>query len=112
MTKIFKVRKFFRLLFPISERPTLQIGGRSFKVVEISEGGCKTAGGAAASDVLGGLGADVTGFIELSDGDRIDVSGKILRLDADDSVAITFDNGPTFAKMMGVHRAIIAKYSV
>ena len=112
MTKIFKVRKFFRLLFPISERPTLQIGGRSCKVVEISEGGCKTAGGAAAIDVLGGLGADVTGFIELSDGDRIDVSGKILRLDADDSVAITFDNGPTFAKMMGVHRAIIAKYSV
>ena len=112
MSKTIKERKFFRLVFPVAERPILQVGDRSFQIFEISEGGCKAAGGADAIDVLGGLGADVTGFIELSDGDRIDVSGKILRLDADDSVAITFYNGPTFAKMMGVHRAIIAKYSV
>ena len=78
------------------------------KVVVIGGG----TSGLNAARMATGLGADVTGFIELSDGDRIDVSGKILRLDADDSVAITFYNGPTFAKMMGVHRAIIAKYSV
>ena len=68
--------------------------------------------GQHAVNTLGGLGHDVAGFIELSDGDRIEFSGKILRLDSDGSFAIVFYNGPTFAKMMRVHRDIIAKYSV
>lgn len=112
MKKSIVERKFFRLVFPVAERPALQVGDSSFKILEISEGGCKAGGVLEDIKVLGGLGAGISGVISFSGGERIEVSGKILRVDPDRSFAIVFSNGPTFAKMMEVHREIIARYSV
>ncbi len=112
MSKAIIEREFFRLVFPIAERPTLELKGRSLTILEISEGGCKAAGDLNDINVLGGLGVAVAGVIRFSGGERIEVAGKILRADQDGSFAIVFSNGPTFANMMVLQREIIAKYSV
>ena len=69
-------REYFRLQYPVIDRPKLQLNGRDFQVFEISEKGLQFA---HADKFAFPMGAAVSGLITFHDGQTVSVSGKFVR---------------------------------
>ena len=65
-------RKYFRIEYPASIRPTLKIRKHEFEIVDISEKGVKFSAGKEIK-----FGRWVTGNVTFHDGQAIDIEGRI-----------------------------------
>lgn len=98
-------RAFYRLKFPERERPTLVIAGVSFRVIDLSEGGCRFYSANCSLQPNQAF----EGTLLLRDGSRQSVTGAILRR-ADQMVQVRFTIGLDQHTMVALQRDIARRY--
>jgi hypothetical protein len=72
-------REYFRLPYPITSGAALAVDGANYKVAEVSERGLRVVSGVGRFPVE----ATITGTLTLATGVRCQVTGTVLRIDAD-----------------------------
>ena len=80
-------REYYRVEYPRKYRPNLTLGGKAYKVINISESGVRF-GGAEPKTFRVGQAVDFN--IRFRDGDTVDLWGKVVRVDRA-TVAIRLD---------------------
>ncbi|MCA9264291.1 MAG: PilZ domain-containing protein [Planctomycetales bacterium] len=100
-------RRFFRLAYPLSDRPQLLLDGRNYEVSEISERGLRIYCTQTSKFEVGQC---VEGVIIFHDGESAKISGTVGRL-SDIEVVVVRVEGVTFARMVDEQRHLINKYS-
>lgn len=98
-------RRFFRVRYPSTERPVLEIGGIPFDVSELSEGGLRAGGSAAHLTEA----SDVHGTLRLLSGKSFEITAAFARIDGSELVFEDLE-GVSFAEMMHEQRYLIRKY--
>jgi len=99
-------REFYRLWYPVAERPSLRIGDQEFDVSEVSEAGARIV---IASQVVLGEADGFTGTITFRSGERESVEGTILRSSENEIVA-NLTSGISLKRMMAEQIRIRQKY--
>jgi hypothetical protein len=100
-------RAFYRIRFPISERPRLQIADASHDVVDCSEAGVRYLIG---SGPLPDIGAEVAGTVMFTREGPLDVAGKVVRVQGR-TVALHLDRaGIPLAVIMAEQRYLRLHY--
>lgn len=102
-------REYFRLIYPVNDRPTIEIEGEKYSVMDLSEEGVRFG---HAPTVCLGIGSVVRGTIEFRDGSKEQVVGKIIRI-VEEKPAFTvmqLTAGLPMKRMMDEQRALIRKY--
>jgi hypothetical protein len=99
-------RQYFRLRYPLAAQPTLRVGGQTFAVTELSEGGMRIIAGPA-----GRIAPEwnVRGELRLATGDTVPVEGSVLRID-DAHVVVKLDRGPSYKDMLAEQRYVAQRY--
>jgi hypothetical protein len=100
-------RTFFRLEYPLGERPSLLLDGVAHPVVDLSERGVRFVLAEASLEV----GAEVFGTIRFRDGSECRVTGKVARVRGDHPhCALRLDGGVPLPKILAEQRYLIQKY--
>ena len=105
-------RKYYRLPYPDSIMPTIQIGESEYLVPEISEGGlrirqCRRVDSSPFLEFE--VGEEVTGTITFDDGDTVCITGVIFRRDKEEYVIAPLD-GITFRRVVLEQRRILHRF--
>ena len=98
-------RTHFRLEYPKPDRPTIQIDGTTFEILDLSEKGCRFA----VTSIFSSAKATIRGTLRFKDGKTCDVVGHILR-STDDSCVLVLNKGVPLAKMHEEQMILIRKY--
>lgn len=101
----FNQRRYFRLAYPVSLMPTMQIGERRFRVSEISEGGIRIC---CTNRWEFKVKEEVTGELSFVDGDAIAIEGVVLRYDRRDFVIAPIE-GISFKHVVAEQRRVLAE---
>ena len=99
-------REYYRVEYPLNDRPALLSMDDEFEVVDISEGGLKFK--VEASEHFS-VGDELGGKIKFSDNYTFDCKGKIIRID-DDNVAINYAHHLPLERVRLEHLLLIKKY--
>ena len=99
-------RRYYRLEYPIAERPTVRYKGRDYRVSEVSEGGVKIL---LDRNCVVQAGQIFAGVIRFKDGGIIPVVGVVLRLDKREMV-VKLTIGISFNRMLSEQVRIRNKY--
>ena len=99
-------RKFFRIRYPVRERPRLRILAETFSVIDTSESGLLFL---SSTLPRFNLDHEVSGQLIFQDGHRIKIRGKVVRRNKN-QYAMALDDGIPLPNMMAEHLAILAKY--
>lgn len=102
-------RRHFRLRYPISVRPPIEIDGNVFSVVDLSEGGLKFHGSRSTYPAAG---TNVVGKIQFSDGTRAEVRGQMVRVTVGGDCVLQLTQGVPLARMMDEPRNMIRKHRI
>lgn len=89
-------RAHFRLHYPVLDRPLWHYNGRTYEVIEISERGAQVRFGAGLPQRLD---EPLAGKIRFSDGEEIEVAGKLLRK-IDGGIVVILSKGISFRRML------------
>ena len=87
-------RKYFRLKYPVAERPVIRSEDREFEVSEISEGGARIVVAGQGSFEPG---QPFSGTILFADGEEVDIRGIVLRHYTDE-IAVRLSVGISFKR--------------
>src|SRR4051812_2123213 len=79
-------RAVYRVVYPVRERPTLQVGSESFSVMDCSELGLRYQ---VQEAHLPTLGATVSGILHFRRGAEVPVTGEVVRVESG-TVAVWF----------------------
>ena len=99
-------REFYRLTYPLSGRPELVVEGKTFPVVDISEGGMRLQVQQAEMQSWP-VGEAVCGHVRFSDGESFQVAGEIVRHSDISGVfhcAVSLSKGIPYARMLAEQR--------
>ena len=101
-------RKFFRIRYPVEDRPRLRVLAETFSVVDTSETGLLFV-----SQTLPrfDFNQEVSGQIVFKNGQRLKIRGRVVRRDKNE-YAMELNDGIPLPKMMAEHLALLAKYPV
>ncbi len=99
-------RQYFRLRYPLAAQPTLRVGGLTFAVTELSEGGMRLIVGPAGRIAPTW---DVRGELRLATGSTVAVEGSVLRID-ESHVIVKLDRGPSYKDMLAEQRYVAQRY--
>lgn len=99
-------RQFFRLRYPIAERPTIELQGESYQVCEISEEGARLLFRSAKPVSFG---ETMTGTIHFFDSEDVDVEGIPLRQHGCE-VALKLTKGLSLKRMTDEQLHLLEKY--
>ena len=99
-------REYYRVEYPLNDRPALLSMDDEFEVVDISEGGLKFKVGVSEHFAVGD---ELGGTIKFSDNHTFDCKGKIIRID-DDNVAINYAHHLPLERVRSEHLLLIQKY--
>lgn len=89
-------RKYFRLKYPVAERPIVRSEDSEYEIAEISEGGARViVAGQGSFDA----GQPFSGTILFADGEEVDIRGIVLRCEGDE-VAVRLSIGISFKRMV------------
>jgi hypothetical protein len=99
-------RNYFRLKYPVAERPAVRYKGRDYRVSEISEKGIKILRDKEFTVQAGQYFAGVVRFI---DGGTVPIVGAVLRFD-DQEVVVALTKGISLGRMTAEQRHIRQKY--
>jgi hypothetical protein len=98
-------RALYRVVYPLEERPTIAVGLSIFEVIDCSESGiCYELSDQAAP----AEGASVTGKLRFRSGERLEVTGEVIRASAG-IVALALDPPLPFARILAEQRYLRAK---
>lgn len=100
-------REYYRVEYPMNDRPALLSRDDEFEIIDISEGGLKFKKDSntdfSVGDVLGGT-------IKFSDNYFFKCMGKVVRID-DDNVAINHTHHLPLERIRAEHLLLIQKYN-
>ncbi len=99
-------REFYRLWYPVAERPRLQIGDHKFDVSEVSEAGARIV---ISAPVGLNDSESFTGTITFRSGETDNVAGTILRSSESEIVA-NLTAGISLKRMMAEQIRVRQKY--
>ena len=104
-------REFFRVVYPVTDRPTLEIDGKEYQIVDLSEFGIKFF-----THSVGAFYANLPVRIQITfhDGKTLNLLGTILRLEGEGeeeeiAVILLSKEIPT-SRIMKEQRYLINKY--
>ena len=105
-------RQYYRLPYPDSVMPTIQIGESEYLVPEISEGGlrirqCRRVDSSPFLEFS--VGDEVTGTIMFDDGEVVCISGIVFRRDKEEYVIAPLD-GISFKRIVLEQRRILKQF--
>ncbi len=96
----FSRRQLYRVVYPLSERPTFEVGRFVFEVVDCSERGLRYEVKDRRMPVVG---SQIAGRIAFRRGDEIAVTGEVIRA-RDGTVVLELDPPIPFADIMAEQR--------
>ncbi|MFZ9888488.1 MAG: PilZ domain-containing protein [Myxococcota bacterium] len=102
-------RQHYRVRYPPAERPNVEIGGKFYPVLDLSESGLRFVAGAEPGFAMGTV---VEGALALpAPCVKRKLKGRVVRLDHENNVAIRFDPlfQMPFAMMITEQRRLIAQ---
>ena len=89
-------RKYYRLKYPVAERPIIRSGDQDYEISEISEGGARiVVAGAGPFEP----GEPFSGTVLFADGEEVEIRGIVLRHDTDE-IAVRLSIGISFKRMV------------
>jgi hypothetical protein len=100
-------RRYFRLQYPLSDRPSLSLDGHAFEVSELSEGGLKLF---LDGDYRFYAGQSIEGIITFHDESVTIVRGVVSRA-SDVEVVVVNLEGISFNRMVIEQQQLIRKYT-
>lgn len=89
-------RAHYRVTYPISERPTLEIGRITYDILQCSERGVRYE----VPDGLPALGAELSGVIQFRRGARVEIAGEVTRAHSGEVVLFLRLQGIPFSEML------------
>lgn len=107
MAEVKPSREFFRIEYPITDRPPMVLNGRRGALVNLSENGVKWE--AEDGTTIIAKDDNVFGRITFSDGSLLDVSGKCIR-SQQGVVAVELTKPIALSRIMGEQRNLIQKF--
>lgn len=99
-------REYYRLQYPLAERPQILIGDQTFEITEISEQGARIA---HAGSALIHDGGPFHGVVQFRDETTESIAGVVLRSDQEEFV-VSFSQGITLKRMMAEQIRLRQKY--
>jgi len=99
-------RRFYRIKYPLIERPTITVDKKEYKVIDISEGGVKFFSPVTSFKVS----EYIKGLIKFHDGEVMPVEGHVLRLQ-NKRVIILLDRKIPLQRILKEQRYLIKKYA-
>lgn len=100
-------REFFRIEYPITDRPKAVLNGKRGTVVNLSEQGVKWETSEGDTPVVDG--DRVFGKISFVDGETLDFNGVCIRSDGS-KVAVRLSAPVPLSRIMNEQRALIKKF--
>jgi hypothetical protein len=98
-------RALYRVVYPLAERPTLQIGRHLYEVVDCSEQGLRV-------EMRGGrhpiVGTQIEGILQFRRGDEVEIFGTVFRVFAG-AVVLSLDPPLPFAEVLAEQRYLRSK---
>jgi hypothetical protein len=94
-------RSFYRLRYPVPERPKLLVGGETYIVTELSEGGMRIEAKAIEKAI--------DGTLLLKDGTKLKVKGIFGRTVEREMVIVEL-TGVSFGVLMNEQRRLLKRY--
>jgi len=86
-----------RVLYPVSARPELVVGGAHFSVIDLSVGGARVT---PREGGLPDVGEEIEGALRFLDGAIVEISGRVLRTDVErNELVVTFESGVPSTRM-------------
>lgn len=98
-------RQFFRIEYPIDERPSLIVGDDTYEVLDTSERGMRLAPIHAQA-----VPAALKGILRFRDGSECQVAGSVARQAPDGSLVVKLTLGISLAQIMKEQRRLIQRY--
>jgi hypothetical protein len=99
-------RAYYRVRFPLAERPSLLVGETTYPVLDFSEGGLCV--GVHAPSLS--LDDTVVGVVRFHDGEEFAIAGRVVR-EGQDNVGLLLDNqGIPFRKVIDEQRRLLTSY--
>jgi PilZ domain-containing protein len=92
-------REYFRVQYPTVARPRLELAGKSYAVIDISERGLRYRVGDSEPEA----GTEFTGLVHFKQGDMVDVRGTVLRV-VDGQVSCALSVGVPFKVIIDEQR--------
>lgn len=93
-------RELYRIVYPLLERPTFEVGRNSYDVVDCSEQGLRyEINGRRAPTV----GAQLGGTLQFRRGGKVSITGEVIRV-ADGTVVLALDPPLSFADILAEQR--------
>lgn len=96
----FSRRQLYRVVYPLSERPTFEVGRFVFEVVDCSERGLRYE---VKDRRMPAVGSELAGRISFRRGDEIEVTGEVIRA-REGMVVLELDPPIPFAEIMAEQR--------
>ena len=96
----FSRRQLYRIVYPLSERPTFEVGRFVFEVVDCSERGLRYE---VKDRRVPAVGTELAGRLSFRRGDDIDVAGEVIRA-REGIVVLALDPPIPFADIMAEQR--------
>lgn len=90
-------RAYYRLRYPLTERPTYDFSGHEYTVSEISEGGIRVT--LLDGQDIGPIGTETEGTLHFPDGTSVVIEGAVQRLGPHEAV-LRLSDGISFRKML------------
>ncbi len=100
-------RRHFRIHFPVSERPIIEIKGKKYIVVDASEQGLALS--VEPDDALNGNTGVIKGAITFKDKETVNVVGKVLRT-FQGNLILSLSVGLPLTTIMKQQRYLLQKY--
>lgn len=99
-------REFYRVRYPVSERPVLRLEGRTYEVIDISEKGIKFF---CKQPWVFKVELEVQFTVNFRGDEQLELEGKVLRIDGS-VIIISLSEGVPLARIVQEQRYIRAKY--
>lgn len=100
-------REYYRVAYPTSLRPRLEVQGHFFDVIDVSEKGMRFTLGKTAEPPR--LGDEVAGTIRFRRGEEVQVRGAVARLDGRE-VAVRLEDGIPLRTIMEEQRFLLNRH--
>ncbi|MEQ1906301.1 MAG: hypothetical protein ABL888_19110 [Pirellulaceae bacterium] len=99
-------REFYRLRYPIMDRPKLELNGQQFEVTEIAERSLQFA---RVVNLIFQIGQEISGTVTFHDGQTVNIVGKLGRIRRNEGVIVELE-GVDLARMFKEQFYLNAKF--
>lgn len=100
-------RQYYRLTFPVAERPRLRLDGQEYDIVEMSEGGVTIE---LAGRPAPGRGQSWSVVVQMADGVELAASGSVKRTEGSERLTLQFHELLPWKALVDEQRRLLARY--